>query len=328
MNVKKLENWYLKHHRKLPFRETNNPYHIWVSEIMLQQTQVDTVIPYFKRFIKTYPTVYDLAKTDLDSLFNLIQGLGYYRRFKHMHQAAQIIVDHHSGVFPDTYQALIALPGIGEYSAGAIMSIAFNQPVSATDGNVIRVISRVFNIDKDMRVEKHKKEIKAINQAYIKDANPSIYTQAMMELGALICKPKQPMCHRCPLKEDCQAYQLDKQERLPTLSKKAKKKLIQYKTFVIVDGEDIYLRRRTELLLGGMYEFPQYEGEIPFEYDVLEIYENIKHVFTHLIWVMMVYKVRLESKPLGEWEKIPLSQINNHPMSIAHKKVLKTVFDL
>lgn len=327
MNIVNLENWYLKNHRKLAFRENHHPYYIWVSEIMLQQTQVDTVIPYFKRFIKTYPSVFDLAKASEDALYHLVQGLGYYRRFKHMHQAAKVIVEKHQGIFPKTYKEIIALPGIGEYSVGAIMSIAFNQPVSATDGNVIRVLSRVYNIDKDMRLEKHKKDIKTINQSLIVNGRPAIYTQALMELGALICRPKKPLCDSCPIQKDCLAYGLNRQEDLPVLSKKPKKKKVHYKTLVIQEGDYTYLRKRTERLLGGMYEFPQFDQELPINYEVIKHFGEVKHVFTHLIWVMDIYKVQSISKPLDGWIKVKLADIKNYPMSVAHKKVLKQVYD-
>lgn len=326
MNINKLETWYTNNHRKLAFRGTKDPYHIWVSEIMLQQTQVDTVIPYFKRFIKTYPSIFDLAKTSEESLYHLVQGLGYYRRFKHMQQAAQIIVEKYQGVFPKTYKELISLPGIGKYSVGAIMSIAFDQPVSATDGNVIRVLSRVFNIDKDMRLDRHKSEIASINQSLIVDAHPSIYTQALMELGAMICKVKQPKCLECPIRKDCLAYQLNKQEVLPFLSKKPKKKVIYYKTLVIQDADTIYLRKRKEMLLGGMYEFPQFDGDIPFEYVIDQTYGRVKHVFTHLVWEMDVYKVHTLSKPMKDWVKVKQQDIIDYPMSTAHKKIFNKVF--
>jgi A/G-specific adenine glycosylase len=321
LNIEKLETWYIKNHRKLPFRETKDPYHIWVSEVMLQQTQVDTVIPYFKRFIKTFPTVNHLAKTDEETLFNLIQGLGYYRRFKNMHQAAQMIVDQYQGIFPSTYDEIIKLPGIGAYSVGAIMSIAFNQPVSATDGNVIRVLSRLYDIEKDMRLTKHNNEISQLNQSLIINAHPHVYTQAMMELGALICKPKQPLCDACPLKQTCKAYELGKVDQLPILSKKPKKKTHRFKTFIIRHNDVVYLRKRTEKLLGGMYEFPQFSGDIPFNFKPIKDIGHVKHIFTHLIWEMDVIEVELVSKPLDEWVPISLAELNQYPMSTAHKKV-------
>ncbi len=323
MNIKNLQQWYIENHRKLPFRESKDPYDIWVSEVMLQQTQVDTVIPYFNRFISRYPNIYELAKTDEETLFSLIQGLGYYRRFKNMLKAAKFIVSELQGVFPSTYKEILNLPGIGDYTAGAIMSIAYNKPYNATDGNVIRVLSRIHDISDDMRIENNKKQLVKINQSYIEKSTPNIYTQAIMELGALICKPTNPKCNECPMMDDCLAYKYDKQEVLPYLSKKPIKKQINYKVFIIKEGNSIYLRKRTELLLGGMYEFPQYseEDNIPFDYEITKELGHKKHVFTHLVWNMFVYEINILSKPMGDWLKINIDELDQYPMAKAHKKI-------
>ncbi|QLY40866.1 A/G-specific adenine glycosylase [Hujiaoplasma nucleasis] len=322
MNINKLENWYADHHRKLPFRETKDPYHIWVSEVMLQQTQVETVIPYFERFIKRLPSIHDLAAIEEEKLFSLIQGLGYYRRFKNLHKAAKIVVTQHKGIFPSSFKEVRKLPGIGDYTAGAIMSIAYNKPYNATDGNVIRVLSRLMNINDDMRIDKNKKQITAINQSFIEKANPNIYTQAIMELGALICRPIHPKCKLCPLNSECLAYKNNLQNTLPNLSKKPEKKLIQYKVFIIRDNNYLYLRKRKEKLLGGMYEFPQFEEDLlPFDYHVIKVLGHKKHIFTHLIWEMKALEVKLISEPLDEWIKISIDDLKLYPMATAHKKI-------
>lgn len=327
MNIKKLEAWYLNHHRKLPFRESRDPYQIWVSEIMLQQTQMDTVIPYFKRFMQTYPTIESLAKTDQESLYKEIQGLGYYRRFKNMLKAAKVIVSDHQGIFPKEHKQLLKLPGIGEYTAGAIMSIAYNKPFHATDGNVIRVLSRVYLINDDMRIEKNKKQIKQINQGLLEQATPYIYTQAIMELGALICKPNQPLCSSCPISDGCLAYKNKVVDQYPFISKAKKKKTIHYHVYVIEDGDSLYLRKRNQTLLGGMYEFPQYEKGIepPFDYKKLETLKSVKHVFTHLIWQMDVYRVELLSAAQEDWYLVKKNQIHEYPMAQAHKKIANQI---
>lgn len=323
LNIDKLQAWYIENHRQLPFRETHDAYQIWVSEIMLQQTQVDTVIPYFERFINKYPTVNDLAETAEETLLHLVQGLGYYRRFKNMLKAAKIIQKDYDGYFPKAYAAIKSLPGVGNYTAGAISSIAYNLPVSATDGNVIRVLSRFFDIEKDMRLEKNKKEIESINQQLIEEAKPQIYTQAIMELGALVCKPQNPLCSECPLNNECIALQSNKQEVLPYLSKKPKQKKIKYNTFIIVIDGQLVLRKRTESLLGGMYEFPQFESNIPFEYQITHEIGLVKHVFTHLIWEMNVLEIKLQSELMTDWILVPLANIEKYPMSTAHKKIIK-----
>lgn len=168
MNISLLERWYLDHHRLLPFRTNPEPYAIWVSEIMAQQTKMETLVPYFQAFMKQYPTITDLAQTDSDTLHRLVEGIGYYRRFQHMHEAAKVIVEKYHGVFPSNYEEIIALPGIGPYSAGAIMSIAYNQPYAATDGNVIRVLSRYFGIQEDMaKPASRKKSTNSIKNLFL-----------------------------------------------------------------------------------------------------------------------------------------------------------------
>ncbi|QWC00317.1 A/G-specific adenine glycosylase [Mycoplasmatota bacterium] len=325
IDTNQLEKWYKNNKRELPFRKTSNPYYIWVSEIMLQQTQVETVIPYFNHFIKVYPTVNSLANTNEDTLLSHVQGLGYYRRFKNMLKAAKTICNDFNGGFPTSYKDLIHLSGIGEYTAGAIMSIAYHKPFAATDGNVIRVISRVYNINEDMRLEKNKKLVKKINQDLIEDSNPSVFTQALMELGALICRPKNPKCEICPLLENCIAYSLNLQNTLPKLSRKKDKKVMHYHVFIIEEDDCIYLRKRTEKLLGGMYEFPQYDlgHELEFTYNIVEEIGNFKHIFTHLIWEMKVTKIDLKSKSLEDWVKVDKQDLENYPMAKAHRKFVK-----
>ena len=333
MNIQKLEAWYDKNHRKLSFRETKDPYLIWVSEIMLQQTQVEAVLPFFERFIKKYPDVEALSKANEDSLHKDVEGLVYYRRFRNMQKAAIQIMELFNGVFPSDYPSIINLPGIGKYTAGAILSIAFNKPYSALDGNVIRVLSRYLGNDTDMRIEKNKKVLDQINQSFIEKATPYIYTQAMMELGATVCRPKNPKCDICPLQEHCYASINDQIEKFPVLSKLKDKKEIEYITLIIHDFDGIYLRKRTEELLFGMFEYPQYEAssirqvldDLEDKGIILEIISDemtYKHVFTHQIWLMKVYHARLIKKMNNDWNFVHESEMNHVPMAIAHRKVL------
>lgn len=323
MNVKKLEQWYLENKRDLPFRDISNPYYIWISEIMLQQTQVDTVIPYFNQFIKTYPTIKDLAHTSEAELLLLVQGLGYYGRFKNMLKTAITILDQFDGEFPRDYKTLLKLPGVGDYTGGAIMSIAYNEKYPATDGNVIRVLSRFYNIDLDMSQDKHKKVIKAINQSLIDQARPNIYTPGIMELGALICRPKQALCGQCPVSEDCKAFELNKQNTLPIIIRKDTKKVIDYKVFIIEEDDYIYLRKRKENLLGGMYEYPQYEDKqiLIFDYEICEDLGLYSHTFTHLIWKMNVLRVKMKTQVPDDWIKIKKEDLSKYPMAVAHRKI-------
>lgn len=335
MDTKKLEQWYIKHHIKFPFRETKDPYKIWVSEIMLQQTQLETVVPYFVRFIKQYPDVKALHEADDEALKKMVEGIGYYRRFKLMKQAATVIVNNYHGVFPNTYEDVLSLPGVGLYTAGAIMSIAYQKPYGAVDGNVIRILSRQYNIQEDMRLEKNKAIIRNKNQILIEHTNPSDYTQALMDLGRNVCKPKRPLCDQCPIAESCQAYDLGIVGQVPFLSKIVKSKEIPYIVLMIRTKEGVILRKRTESLLEGMYEYPQFEGEsISYVIDLLGD-ENIfidvidgpievKHIFTHQKWIMQVYDCELMGSGMrDDWQVFSGNELNDLPMAIAHRKIQK-----
>src|SRR5690554_5714204 len=183
MNYQKLFNWYQKHHRKLPFRETKDPYQIWVSEIMLQQTQVERVLLYYEKFLQQFPTIQALFKASIEEILQTIAGIGYYRRFRNLKKGAAYLMKHHQGVFPQTYDEIIKIPGIGQYTAGAIMSICFNEAYPATDGNVMRVLSRFYALGNDFRFDSNKRKLNTINQRLITESQyPHDYTQSMMEL--------------------------------------------------------------------------------------------------------------------------------------------------
>ncbi len=332
MNIEKLESWFLNHKRTLNFRGNNDPYLIWVSEIMLQQTQAETVEPYFEKFIKKYPDIQSLANANLEELKKTVEGIGYYRRFKLMHEAAMVIITKYHGNFPGIYEDVINLPGIGKYTAGAIMSIAYDKPYSAVDGNVIRVLSRYLGDYGDMRKEKEKKKLDQYNQHMIEKAHPRIYTESMIELGALICKPKQPKCESCPLNEHCFAYQNYCVDQLPFLSKLKKQKVFQYHVFVLEDEYHYYLRKRTESLLEGMYEWPQFESESYYaaieqlsergiEAEIIDSLGHYKHVFSHQIWEMDAYLLRVIQCNSSEFIKIKKENLSQYPMAVAHQKI-------
>ena len=327
-----LETWFLKNQRNLPFRNTKDPYAIWISEIMLQQTKMDTVIPYYERFMKKYPTVFLLAKTTQKELLKTVEGIGYYRRFKYMLEAANLIVRECKGIFPSTYKEILKLPGVGKYTAGAIMSIAFNEPYAATDGNVIRVLSRIYNNSSDMRIESNKLAIHQLNQSLIEIANPNIYTESLMELGALICLPKNPLCQTCPINKSCLAYNLNLENTLPIIGKSPNKKTYNYICFIIHKDNKIFLRKRTESLLEGMYEYPQIlaDGfkhakqqleEEGIEVNLVSKGKKYKHIFTHIKWMINVYHVELVSKGKPDWILIDKKDISKHPMAKAHRQI-------
>ena len=331
MQYQALFKWYELNHRKLPFRETKDPYYVWVSEIMLQQTQVDTVLPFYDRFMKKYPTIESAYHATLEEFLHTVQGIGYYKRFKMLKKGIEYIVENLNGVFPNTYEEIIKIPGIGAYTAGAITSICFNKPHAATDGNVIRVLSRVYKIDDDFRQEKNRKKLNSFNQTLVENSgNPHDYTQSMMELGATVCKKYNPVCNSCPLKDMCMAYQSNTIEEYPKISPLKEKKETNYVSFVLKYQDQYVVRKRDEDLLNGFYEFPQVESEslnyaesvlssIGFEFNIVNQLKPVKHVFTHLLWKINVYEGYATKVPEG-YELI--SDFSRYPIATVHKKIL------
>lgn len=250
--------WYEKEKRHLPWRESQDPYRIWVSEIMLQQTQVATVIPYFERFMSWFPTIADLAAAPEDQLLKAWEGLGYYSRVRNMQIAAQTIMEEHGGEMPRDLKSLLALKGIGPYTAGAIASIAFNQPEPAVDGNVMRVFSRLFGITEDIAKPATRFIFEGVVRHTISHPHPSEFNQAIMDLGATICTPTSPKCEACPLAAYCLAYQMDEREKYPVKSKKTKVTPHYYLALAMQDAEGRwYLEQRPSTgLLANFWTFP------------------------------------------------------------------------
>ena len=296
----KLLEWYDKNARILPWREDPQPYRVWVSEIMLQQTRVEAVKPYFERFLEALPTVEDLAKAPEEQILKLWEGLGYYNRVRNLQRGAQAVMAEYDGIIPASFELLKKLPGIGEYTAGAISSIAFQIPVPAVDGNVLRVISRILwrteNI-LDVKVKRRmENEIREILPERVGDFN-----QSLMELGATVCLPNgAPKCEECPLQELCRAHQRGEEERLPIKAKAKKRKIEERTVFLLVCDEKIALRKRPEKgLLAGLWELPSQKGSLE-EKDAekllhkwglqlekpLQKEKNGKHIFSHVEWHM------------------------------------------
>lgn len=295
---KKLLQWYDEHKRDMPWRahggRSPDPYHIWLSEIMLQQTTVAAVTPYFEKFTTRWPSVYDLAKASHDEVMSMWAGLGYYARARNLHKCAKMIVVEYEGEFPRQVEGLLKLPGIGPYTAAAIASIAFNVPVIAVDGNVERVTARFFNITDPM--PRSKPMLKGLAESLGQDSTrPADMTQAFMELGATICTPKSPKCFLCPWRGDCEALQQGNVEKLPYIEKKKAKPKRNGDVFWIVNtkGQVLVRKRNVNGLLGGMVEFPSlgWSDSQPGDDVLLEFIQNnsevsifpnaIRHVFTH-----------------------------------------------
>lgn len=340
--------WYQQNKRDLPWRHTKDPYRIMVSEIMLQQTRVDTVIDYYHRFLGKFPTIAALADAQEDEVLNLWKGLGYYSRARNLHKAAKAILHDHQGVYPDTIEKLKNLPGVGEYTAGAIMSIAFNQSYPAVDGNVLRLITRIFGIDTDITLSVTKRDVTGLVRNMIPSSHAGDFTQSFMDLGSMVCTPKNPLCGQCPVMDICVAYRNEMTDKLPVKKKKEKQKAQYFDAFLIIDNNRILLTRNSERgLLRNLWGVPLLE-----KYDkdkIIEIIDltqrihestgvqilsyqkkgKVKHVFTHRIWemdVLLCNECFFETtNPDYQW--IPLEETKNLPIPTAFTKVLNKMID-
>jgi A/G-specific adenine glycosylase len=257
---KRLKSWYVQNHRPLPWRQTTDPYKIWLSEIILQQTRVAQGLPYYERFIEAYPKVSDLALAEEKDVLRLWQGLGYYSRARNMHFTARQILSEFEGVFPSTSAQLSKLKGLGHYTAAAVASFAFNEVVAAIDGNVYRVMARLFGIFTDILSNEGKKEFARLAQQLVSTDNPAIYNQAMIEFGALQCVPVSPKCEICPFSDICYANTHNMQAKLPVKAKKPKVRNRYFNYFIIVNGDKIAMKERVEKdIWKGLYDFPMTE---------------------------------------------------------------------
>ena len=266
-----LTQWYLQNKRDLPWRKTVNPYKIWLSEIMLQQTRVAQGTPYFLSFIKTFPTVFDLAAANEEQVLKLWQGLGYYSRARNLHKTAQYVANELSGVFPDNYNDLLKLKGVGEYTAAAIASFSYNEAVPVVDGNVFRVLSRYFDVETDIASASAKKEFAALAFELMPKHNPGVFNQAIMEFGALQCVPKSPNCGICVFNTSCAALQKKKVDQLPVKSKKLKVRNRFFNYLVVLDDNEntIIQKRIAKGIWHNLYEFPLIETERVEDFDCI-----------------------------------------------------------
>ena len=312
--VELLLQWYPDHHRDLPWRKTRDPYAIWVSEIMLQQTRVAAVIPYYERFMKALPDVSALAAVSDDRLNLLWQGLGYYSRAKNLKRAAKIVCERYGGRMPDSYEALLSLPGIGSYTAGAIASIAYGERVPAVDGNVLRVYARLYNDPSDIGDPAVKARVFDELKAVMPN-DPGTFNQALMELGATVCVPNgQPLCADCPLNGICKAREAGTAGLLPNKSPKKPRAIEDRTVFALYDhGAPLLKKRPDKGLLAGLYELPNVLGTLSTEKamewltahglhptgDLLSY--SAKHVFTHIEWHMRVYAADVSGEGVGDF---------------------------
>ena len=318
-----LEPWYRENRRELPWRADREAYHIWLSEIMLQQTRVEAVKGYYARFLEALPSVAALAACDDDSLHKLWEGLGYYSRVRNLKKAAEVIQTTYGGVFPREYQQVRALPGIGDYTAGAICSIAFGLPTPAVDGNVLRLLSRLTDDSTPIDTPAAKANARLLLEEIYPESNAGDFTQALMELGATLCGPnREPACEGCPCREICLGYQHGTAEALPVKSPKKERKQEDRTVFILsCDGRYALEKRPNRGLLAGLWQFPNISGHYKTE-EALHQLEKLgvrprqllrevrrKHIFTHIQWNMTGIYLEV-SEPGGNFSWFTPEQIN------------------
>jgi A/G-specific adenine glycosylase len=312
----KITSWYKINKRELPWRNTNNPYFIWLSEIILQQTRVDQGMAYYLKFVHEFPTVKELAKAEDETVLRLWQGLGYYSRARNLHFTAKLIVENYNGVFPADFQEIKKLKGVGEYTAAAIASFAFNLPHAVLDGNVFRVLSRIFGIDLPIDSTKGKKYFLELCNELLDKKNPALFNQAIMEFGALQCVPKNPSCTSCIFIGNCIAFSKNKVFELPIKSKSLVRKNRYFNYLIITHQQNVIIKKRTENdIWQNLYDFPLIETEISIEltelklkiknHDLLKnkswsldkVSSTVKHVLSHRDIYTSFFHIKMEDQP-------------------------------
>lgn len=329
-----LTHWYSIYKREMPWRKTKNPYHIWLSEIILQQTQIKQGLPYYEAFISRFPTIFDLANSTESEVLKLWQGLGYYSRARNLHATANYIAKNLKGVFPNNYNGLLQLKGVGDYTASAIASICFNQPTAVVDGNVYRVLARYFGIDTPINSSKGIKHFKTLATKLIDKKNPANYNQAIMEFGAIQCKPQNPDCNICPLNSSCVALQKNLINELPVKLKKTKVTTKYFNFLVIISSnKQILFQKRTQKgIWQNLYQFPLIDSKKPLTIDTFRNHSTVKSFFKNTAFKFSLYNTTdivhklshqhlhtkfwiIEVDTLPE-KGIPISQLTQFPTSI------------
>jgi len=333
----KLRDWYQVHKRDLPWRESSDPYVIWISEIILQQTRVAQGLSYFLRFAERFPDIRSLAEAEEDDVLKYWQGLGYYSRVRNMHTTAQLIMNKFGGIFPEQYEDILSLKGVGEYTAAAITSFVWNKPYPVVDGNVFRVLSRLYGIDTPIDSGKGKREFYELAGAIMDKQYAGIHNQAMMEFGALQCIPQNPDCKGCVLKEQCVAYASGTVSRLPVKKSGIKTRNRYFHYFHVTYEQHTFLSKRGEKdIWAGLYEFPLIETDELMDFAELEqasgfrdLFEGcgnlnikiqlpkVKHVLSHQVLYVSFYSVEIEKigHRLQQYQMIPCEEIERYAVS-------------
>ena len=334
--------WYDQHARTLPWRGIHDPYRTWVSETMLQQTRVETVMGYYARFLERFPTVADLAAAPEDDVLKMWEGLGYYSRARNLHKGAKQVMAEFGGKIPADVEQLRKISGIGPYTAGAIASIAFDQPVPAVDGNVIRVVSRLRGIRENVGIPSVRRALEGEAASLVPQLRPGDFNQALMDLGSAICTPGTPSCEKCPLRDECDAYAAGDAEDLPVLPRKNPPKVIDYAVCLIFSGDRVLMRQRTEAMLKGLWVFPMADGkytlrQVPAAVKKLtklaakdvQSAGEAKHVFTHQIWQMQLYTMTVpeDAQAPNGYQFIPVGEMHTLAIPTAVKAAVKAVHE-
>ena len=336
----KIIEWYSQHKRELPWRNTKDPYKIWLSEIILQQTQVKQGLPYYQKFIKTYPSVSELANANEEDVLKLWQGLGYYSRARNLHFAAKQI--HQTGFFPKEYKDIIRLKGVGEYTAAAIASFAFKLPYAVVDGNVFRLLSRFYGIDTPIDTSKGKREFSEIAQTLLVKEEPDTHNQAIMEFGSQMCKPKQPNCNSCPLRVECVAFANNTIHLLPVKKGKVKVKTVFFEYFFFkMNGYTLVNKRTDNGIWQNMYEFPlittndfknteeilnhnQFESWVKGIEFIIESISEFKHILSHRKINARFWEINCQNTlPTSNFQKIKIETIDKLAVSRLIEKFIQ-----
>ncbi len=342
--------WYDRHAADLPWRATRDPYRVWLSEVMLQQTQVETVKPYYARFLAAYPTVQALAAARLDDVLKLWEGLGYYSRARSLHRAAQAIVQQHGGQFPAEAAALEKLPGVGRYTAGAVASIAFDQPTPVVDGNVIRVLARLLDLPDDVTQAAVQARLWQTASAWMPRERPGDYNQALMELGRVVCRPRRPRCAVCPIRQHCLAAARGTQAQRPVKTRRPIAPHYDVTAGLIWDdqGRLLIAQRPPDGLLGGLWEFPggkqepgetlpaclrrELREELGIEVEVGELFVRVRHAFTHFRITLHAFDCRYLGGPpqaLGvqAWAWAAPNELGRYSFGKADRDIIRALHD-
>jgi len=336
-----LLHWYDNQGRNLPWRKTKNPYHIWLSEVMLQQTQVTTVIPYYTNFLKTFPTLYTLGRSKISRVLKLWEGLGYYSRGRNLHQAARLVQKNFKGHIPTCRRELESLPGIGRSTAGAILSLAYNQREPILDGNVKRVLSRLFAVKESPKDPHVIQKLWVYSEQLLPLKRVSDFNQALMDLGATVCTPKNPQCHLCPIERCCLAKANGEENLIPV---SIKKKPVPHRYFLVGivkdEGKILIQQRPHQGLLGGLWEFPTFELDCPpetngnltkelnkkmgFDVEVQNGMKPVSHTYTHFKGHYHPFLCLFrDKKKRGQWLWVPPTRIYNYPFSKVYQKMIQ-----